>query len=56
MAESSGCECVACTVPITHTKATQSKHTALTNPPRFADMFSMPSAVDQILIVDRYCS
>jgi hypothetical protein len=41
--ESSGCECVACTVPITLTRTTHSKHTALTNPPRFADIFSTPS-------------
>lgn len=42
--EFSECEWVACTVPITHIKATQSTHTALTkNPPRFDDPFSMLS-------------
>jgi hypothetical protein len=32
--EFSGCEWVACTVPITHTRAMQSTHTALKNVPR----------------------
>jgi hypothetical protein len=39
--ELSECAWVACTIPITHTRATQSKPTALTNTPRFADTFSM---------------
>ena len=43
VAESSACEWTACTVPITHTRATQSTHTALTNAPRFADTFNMLS-------------
>jgi hypothetical protein len=43
--EFSGCEWVACTVPITHTKAIESTHTALTNLPRFADTLSMLSHV-----------
>lgn len=38
-----GCEWVACSVPITHTRATQSTHTALTNTPRFTDTLNMPS-------------
>lgn len=41
--EFSGCEWAACTVPITHTRATESTHTALTHPPRFANIFNMPS-------------
>ena len=41
--EFSACEWIACTTPIAHTRATQSKHTALTNTPRFADVFSTPS-------------
>lgn len=44
VAESSGCVCVACTVPITHTRTTESTHTALTNAPRFADIRITPSA------------
>ena len=32
--EFSGCEWVACIVPITHTRAMQSTHTALNNVPR----------------------
>jgi hypothetical protein len=39
--EFSGCEWVACIVPITHTRATQSTHTALTNTPRFAGTLSI---------------
>jgi hypothetical protein len=39
--EFSGCEWVTCIVPITHTRATQSTPTALTNTPRFAAAFSM---------------
>jgi hypothetical protein len=39
--EFSGCEWAACIVPITHTRATQSTHTALTNTPRFAATLSM---------------
>jgi hypothetical protein len=40
-AEFSGCAWVACTIPITHTRATQSTDTALPNAPRFADALSM---------------
>ena len=40
--EFSGCEWAACIVPITHTRATESTHTALTNVPRFAATLSMP--------------
>jgi len=39
--EFSGCEWVACIVPITHTRAMQSTPTALTNAPRFAATLSM---------------
>jgi hypothetical protein len=39
--EFSGCEWAACIVPITHTRATQSTHTALTNTSRFAATLSM---------------
>jgi len=41
VAEFSECEWVACTVPITHTSATATMHTALTKTPRFADTLSM---------------
>jgi hypothetical protein len=41
--EFSGCEWVACIVPITHTRATQSTHTALTHTPRFADALNTPT-------------
>ena len=41
VAAPSGCEWVAWTVPITHTRATQSTHTALNHPPRFDDSFSI---------------
>jgi hypothetical protein len=41
--EFSECEWVACTVPMTHTRAMQSTHTALTNPPRLAETFNTPS-------------
>jgi hypothetical protein len=41
VAEFSECEWVACTKPITHTKAIESTHTALTNTPRFAATLSM---------------
>ncbi len=43
---SSACEWTACTVPITHTRTAASMHTALTHPPRFANVLSMSSAVD----------
>lgn len=41
VAEFSGWEWTAWTVPITHTRAAASRHTALTHPPRFAGTFSM---------------
>jgi hypothetical protein len=50
--ELSGCECVACSVPMTHTRATQSMHTTLTKTPRFADLPNMPSQS----ISERYCN
>ena len=43
VAEFSGCEWAACTVPIAHIRTAESKHTALTHPLRFANIFNMPS-------------
>lgn len=41
VAELSECEWVACTVPITHTRAMESTHTALSHPPRLAETLIM---------------
>lgn len=52
VAESSECEWDACIVPITHTKATQSTHTALTTAPRFAETVSTLSPFAEVLFLD----
>jgi hypothetical protein len=49
VAESSACEWTACTVPITHIRAIESMHTALTNPPRFADTFILARLGDILI-------